>query len=1147
MSCKESEEKLSEPQVIKIDTVGEKSVISGKPCIDFQPDDRWQIKEDDKQDEKVLPNSKIKSIKNNSSERRSLRLRSSKSTDSSSAVNGETVESGSDDEVHDQNGSKQEENSNDAEGVDKLENLHSRGKRKRLSLESATENSKDVTQKKMKVSDTENFIENEKHSIEVESEQDQKENTDDSNDKVVMPNLTPVATNCEPSNATDNDIDSQSSETKVASDDSKKDANSCSKAVEQAETNDVLPKLEEFKITETNDKGRKQLMGKESPEVIQDSEIEIINIDEGKKSDNSDESDSEIQIINLDDNVKKEKEDLLIVNHATNEDVSLTAGYPYYNSLKEKISGFKAGEYKPVKFPHTGTLLLAENEVIIESPSLLVPLLIKEADEFPKLEGEDKKANGEESAMMRPNVISKRNFFQSSVGQFLINMGMSRVQEWYHRDMKRAKLKQLKASNEQDEGLEKLVEEHEKRHAELKEINAVFNFRMRKCKFCNFKSESQAVMEGHYLTPHLSPRREYRCSFCVFMTRDPEAIIFHFEAMHGKKAVLDVNIPFHECIFCSFQSHLKTKVNAHMNRCRKHFIPSQNLAPPFDFEFPGVTTKPVTIADVIGHRRLLLSSSKNQRLSVPEDSSAYARKKLQSVLSKLSGQNAYTDMKNPSLMKQLMTSQSQMPALSGSGIQLPPGIVITRPRGPQMPQMRPVNRYPQPRAMANYRGPPPRRGPPYTTNISSTASQLASSGISITPVTRAGALPSRNNSMSGMKNVTLTPISTASNRTVSQKPGPPQPVALFTNMAGSGGMMGQPQARLPSVGVNLRPLRPALPYQRLNTPPSQVVKGSSGNTFVMCEICDSYIKDLEELRSHMNWVHKVKIHPKMLVSRPPLNCQKCQWRFFTDQGLERHLLGAHGLVTTNMQEMANKNQDGGRCIICGAVFTYKLVSHMTQVHKVTLKPAHLSYKCTVCTATFTLYRLFESHVYNVHSGSAKRPAEDSSSSPSSSEPLAKKSVPDDTGPRKCKECGFVTETMQEHLIKMHMKSCSVKLCRIEKCEKCLYSSDEMLVIRMSDFGLDDDLDDSGDDSSSESSEDDGDDDSNEQKVATKTEDLQEGQTNEETSITTDSVSVKKEKKGDTEIKSEVVENNHDDVKNSEATSHVKDEETAVCD
>ena len=57
----------------------------------------------------------------------------------------------------------------------------------------------------------------------------------------------------------------------------------------------------------------------------------------------------------------------------------------------------------------------------------------------------------------------------------------------------------------------------------------------------------------------------------------------------------------------------------------------------------------------------------------------------------------------------------------------------------------------------------------------------------------------------------------------------------------------------------------------------------------------------------------------MIYNRPPLNCQKCQYRFFTDQGLERHLLGSHGLVTSSMQEAANNGKDSGRCPVCGKV------------------------------------------------------------------------------------------------------------------------------------------------------------------------------------------------------------------------------------
>merc|ERR1712062_657565 len=147
-------------------------------------------------------------------------------------------------------------------------------------------------------------------------------------------------------------------------------------------------------------------------------------------------------------------------------------------------------------------------------------------------------------------------------------------------------------------------------------------------------------------------------------------------------------------------------------------------------------------------------------------------------------------------------------------------------------------------------------------------------------------------------------------------------------------------------------------------------QGKSG--FVICEICDGYIKDLEQLRNHMQWIHKVKIHPKMIYNRPPLNCQKCQFRFFTDQGLERHLLGSHGLVTASMQDAANKGQDSGRCPVCGKVYQWKLLNHVAKDHGKTLKPAHLSYKCTVCTATFGQYKLFENHVYTAHSGVAKK-------------------------------------------------------------------------------------------------------------------------------------------------------------------------------
>ncbi|XP_065571028.1 uncharacterized protein LOC136033938 isoform X2 [Artemia franciscana] len=193
------------------------------------------------------------------------------------------------------------------------------------------------------------------------------------------------------------------------------------------------------------------------------------------------------------------------------------------------------------------------------------------------------------------------------------------------------------------------------------------------------------------------------------------------------------------------------------------------------------------------------------------------------------------------------------------------------------------------------------------------------------------------------------------------------PSISITPLPKAGGSPGG-AAMITKGGVTVSPVASNPPGLRPGQPNATTPK----QNFVVCEICDGYIKDLEQLRNHMQWIHKVKIHPKMIHNRPPLNCQKCQCRFFTDQGLERHLLGSHGLVTSSMQEAANRGQDAGRCPVCGKVYQWRLLTHVARDHNMTLKPAHLSYKCTVCTATFGMYKQFENHVYSAHSNVAKR-------------------------------------------------------------------------------------------------------------------------------------------------------------------------------
>lgn len=45
-----------------------------------------------------------------------------------------------------------------------------------------------------------------------------------------------------------------------------------------------------------------------------------------------------------------------------------------------------------------------------------------------------------------------------------------------------------------------------------------------------------------------------------------------------------------------------------------------------------------------------------------------------------------------------------------------------------------------------------------------------------------------------------------------------------------------------------------------NMKPGQSPQAGSKASFVICEICDGYIKDLDQLRNHMQWMHKVKVN-----------------------------------------------------------------------------------------------------------------------------------------------------------------------------------------------------------------------------------------------------------------------------------------------
>lgn len=472
------------------------------------------------------------------------------------------------------------------------------------------------------------------------------------------------------------------------------------------------------------------------------------------------------------------------------------------------------------------------------------------------------------------------SYFDCSLGQFFINIGLNLVQEFVQSDLlkqQNRKLYKEKKSGRSTKATESAIASLTQNLEFSKKTNAPYALQQKKCEFCSFKTESALIMAHHLEAPHMK-NNIYKCNTCDFEIRSPHDILFHMEAEHNIRGRLERAPAYQQCANCHFEDNSKTKLARHLIACAKKFKPEFNLGPPLEWEPPAKIPK--------------LTRGRNNMMGPYQ--SNYNRPHMN-----------LNNIGRPQLNMSNMVHNSP---------------VMGRPRGR-----------------------PPISGPPRP------------QGVSGVPIIRSGVMIMHN----------TPPGTTIANYPLMQNAQNNTPTA-------------------PKISIT--------PLPRAPQPSSSQTSQNSKATFVICEICDGYIKDLEQLRNHMQWIHKVKIHPKMIYNRPPLNCQKCQFRFFTDQGLERHLLGSHGLVTSSMQEAANKGKDAGRCPVCGRVYQWKLLNHVSRDHNMTLKPAHLSYKCTVCTATFGMYKQFENHVYSAHSVVAKRVMDKSKTNTNPAKPTDTESV-----------------------------------------------------------------------------------------------------------------------------------------------------------
>lgn len=424
---------------------------------------------------------------------------------------------------------------------------------------------------------------------------------------------------------------------------------------------------------------------------------------------------------------------------------------------------------------------IESNDSILDCPSQVVPLMIKRKDVFPEKfkesDQEDVSVKNADSTTTNltnsKHMLSISDFYGSSAGKFLVGLGLSRVKQWYYKDEISKLRKQIKREGEQEDLIDDLRDRQEA-YTECRAANSSYSFKMEKCPHCEFRTEFKSILEGHLAFPHMTPRREYKCNYCEFATRDCKQIIIHTQHFHHKKCFIEIPPQLYECPVCPYESGVKSKAATHITKCLKFFNPEKLLSIE-ESDYPTVTPKPITQDDIKIYEATLQAlkfAALNPQTKVPHIPGL------------------------PSGLQQALALQQQQQMRVN--------------RGPGRPMKNPNQQY----GFQQKRNLPiiPQQNPYSSKNMSPQLYQMMSANAG-----HAQLVPIQNSTKNTPNSNMVMKNSNNSNK----------PNILAKNNS----------------GLSIKA-------------PTENIPGKSG-TFVICEICDGYIKDLEQLRTHMQWIHKV--------------------------------------------------------------------------------------------------------------------------------------------------------------------------------------------------------------------------------------------------------------------------------------------------
>jgi hypothetical protein len=493
-----------------------------------------------------------------------------------------------------------------------------------------------------------------------------------------------------------------------------------------------------------------------------------------------------------------------------------------------------------------------------------------------------------------------------------------------------------------------------------------FNCSGVRCNGCRFRCDSKNILELHKEFGHGQYRLQFHCAFCQFSTQRDSEYVFHIKAKHNRVGRVQPRKML-ECPLCPWETCSSVTFNKHVAACKKLYTPKRNLEP----------------ADTDGD--IPIKKPKEQLVTA---------KLLSSVGHKMAPLSIIAASKSV-LPSSLGTAPTVInaPKLVGPVLNTPRTDVIQATRLPRVQVSQPL--VPKPVFIGN--STTPSRlvliGGDLWYNLAPTASDKSYTAVPVSaslssvlpppkPALPATASLTKNFTFS-LNQLSHSPVGNVTPQTLN-------PTLSIVNAAVAQSTTSNAQGKLQQPISTSTPIIIAPTNLTVNRRNSS--SGCANNDEV-CEICDKSIGDRQTLRTHFRLDHKISVDSQMIEQHVPvLGCSKCVKRFWTYEGLLKHLKDQHDTeldvsalpslhpqpssqfttAAANLQQTRQQKQKSAvtyptyTCSICGEKRVRFVVSHLAAKHAITVLDILAMKQCPCCGLNCISAEAVYSHIEAKH-------------------------------------------------------------------------------------------------------------------------------------------------------------------------------------